>query len=340
MEHTFEEEQVQNTADDAILSKISAAKLGYFNDEYIGVFGSAFSNHSSAHKRSPLINRGYYSRVAGVQEIIDQFLHLYGKHGITQIVSLGGGFDTTYFRRLEKDPSSAPTLYIELDYERVCRTKANIIRKNEIFTKLFSANELNRSPECSDSELHCGGYHLLSADLRYPEQVQTALEKCNVDWNQPILFLSECVLVYMHAHESSPLINWISSQIHESNGMGMFVIYEQIRPDDPFGRVMVENLQSRGCPLLSLSNHPSLESQEERFKQLGWTYSHARDMNDIYLNVIPTTDRLRAEKLEMFDEFEEWFLIQAHYCICVSAITSQRLDVVQDMSFFQQKGTI
>ena len=28
-------------------------------------------------------------------------------------------------------------------------------------------------------------------------------------------------------------------------------------------------------------------------------------------------ERTRVEKIEMFDEFEEWELLQSHYCICL-----------------------
>jgi len=43
-------------------------------------------------------------------------------------------------------------------------------------------------------------------------------------------------------------------------------------------------------------------------------------MNDIYAKVIPEEQRLAAEKLELFDEFEEWYLILAHYCMAMSVI--------------------
>lgn len=30
-------------------------------------------------------------------------------------------------------------------------------------------------------------------------------------------------------------------------------------------------------------------------------------------------DRERIEKIELFDEFEEWDLLQSHYCLCVGS---------------------
>merc|ERR1740139_838616 len=47
--------------------------------------------------RSPMIYRGYYSRVAAVRQSIVRFLEAAPAGGDVQIVCLGSGFDTTYF---------------------------------------------------------------------------------------------------------------------------------------------------------------------------------------------------------------------------------------------------
>lgn len=87
------EESVQLTADDALVSKQSAANLGYFNDRFLSCFVKRPS------KRSPLINRGYYARVAAIQTLIVKFLEkCWDLDLVPQVVSLGGGFDTTFFR--------------------------------------------------------------------------------------------------------------------------------------------------------------------------------------------------------------------------------------------------
>lgn len=330
MAHIFTDEQVQNTADDAITSKLSAASMGYYDDEFVGLFHSTFSNPSNRVRRSPLIHRGYYSRVAGVEEVLRQFLS--SDSSSKQIVSLGSGFDTTYFRLKKRNGANIPALYIELDYERVCRTKKRIMRKHKVFSEVLGPGleDLDQ-----DAHIHCGSYHLMSADLRYPVQVESALLSCGLDWSKPTLFLSECVLVYVNPQESFPLIEWIASQLKSFNGEGWFVIYEQIRPNDPFGKVMMENLRSRGCPLLSLTTYPLPEDQENRFRSAGWSHSCCRDMNDVYRKVIPTSDRERIEKLEMFDEFEEWYLIQAHYSITVSVISKDDC-LLKQIPFFSK----
>jgi hypothetical protein len=38
-------------------------------------------------------------------------------------------------------------------------------------------------------------------------------------------------------------------------------------------------------------------------------------MLDLYNNLIDKTTKTRIERLEFFDEFEEWILILRHYCI-------------------------
>ena len=94
------------------------------------------------------------------------------------------------------------------------------------------------------------------------------------------MFLSECVFVYLEPDESLNTIKAI--QLHFSNA-AVFV-YEQIRPDDAFGRVMMENLKKRGCPLKGLEAHVSPEMQIFRFTtRAGFSSCECLDMNEILL---------------------------------------------------------
>lgn len=61
---------VQGTNDDATVSKLSASTNGYYSDPFLPHFVSA----SHRTKRAPLINRGYYARVAAISSIVDQFI--------------------------------------------------------------------------------------------------------------------------------------------------------------------------------------------------------------------------------------------------------------------------
>jgi len=70
----------------------------------------------------------------------------------------------------------------------------------------------------------------------------------------------------------------------------------------------------RGLPFF-----PDINSQIARYRELGYSSGvSVYDMNDIYYKILPRSEVLRVEKIEIFDEFEEWHLMSAHYCIAVA----------------------
>ncbi|GKV12738.1 hypothetical protein SLEP1_g23852 [Rubroshorea leprosula] len=106
---------VQATNDDASASKLSCVKKGYMKDDYIRLFVRR------PVKRSPIINRGYFARWAAFRKLLYQFLDCEGSnekgHMKKQILSLGAGFDTTYFQL--QNEGKAPHLYVELDFKEI-----------------------------------------------------------------------------------------------------------------------------------------------------------------------------------------------------------------------------
>lgn len=73
----------------------SAVEQGYLDDEFISLLVP------KGKRRSPLINRGYFARTAAVEEVATAFLRAAaggGRGGRVQIVSLGAGLDTTFFK--------------------------------------------------------------------------------------------------------------------------------------------------------------------------------------------------------------------------------------------------
>ena len=47
-----------------------------------------------------------------------------------------------------------------------------------------------------------------------------------------------------------------------------------------------------------------------------WHIAVAWDINRVYREFLDQTNVKRIEKIEMFDEFEEWHIFMAHYCVC------------------------
>lgn len=295
----------------------------------------------SSVRRSPLINRGYYSRVAALDKIIKQFIDTAHANGHkSQIVSLGAGFDTTYWR-LKAHQGIACHYYVEVDFSSSISQKLQIIENAPVLTDILSAPNPNADFEtlmqASDeesmkrSELQkelsadnipphgCWpDFAMVGGDLRDTDGLEKSLRALTrLDFDAPVLFLSECVLVYMPPHLSAKVIEWAGAG--PFTGPRVFATYEQIHPNDPFGRTMVANLAARGCPLLGLAEYPDLEAQRKRFKNLGFSHHGAWSMTDVYRHFLDKDELRTIERLEMFDEFEEWHLIQGHYCISMAA---------------------
>jgi tRNA wybutosine-synthesizing protein 4 len=47
----------------------------------------------------------------------------------------------------------------------------------------------------------------------------------------------------------------------------------------------------------------------------GYTFAEAYTMKKVYDEKLDEEEKRRIEKLEMFDEYEEWDLLQNHYCL-------------------------
>lgn len=320
---------VQATNDEASSSKLSCVKKGYMEDKYVQVFVRRPA------RRSPIINRGYYARWAVIRKFLLQFLEAgtSSSDGISvdckkQILSLGAGFDTIYFQL--QDEGKAPYLFVELDFKEVTSKKAMIIDAYEpLRTKLGSTAIISKDK----GQIHSDHYKLLPADLRDIDSLNTILDQAKLDPSLPTLILAECVLIYLDPSVSRAVINWAGQKFSTS----VFIVYEQIHPDDGFGQQMLKNLEKRGCPLLGLHDTPTLEAKKKRFADSGWQRSEALDMDVIYNQHIDLQDRRRIERLELFDEFEEWHILQEHYCISYGI--NDRLNLFESFGFQQTEAS-
>jgi tRNA wybutosine-synthesizing protein 4 len=322
---------VRKTCTDAVTSKACMVGKGYFEDDFVEVFSHRASG-GRAQRRAPLINRGYYSRTAAIDVAMAQFLAASGGRG--QCVVLGAGLDTSFFR-IQSSPARAAELhaYFELDFLAIAATKKSVIEGDAALLALVRGESVDGAPaaaaaaavaaittttDTAPGELHGPKYHLLPADLRDLPAVEASLCRAGWDATLPTLFVSECVLIYMEVAEADAVVAWAASRCARA----AFVIYEQLHPSDPFGRTMVVNLKRRGCPLRTIEAYPDEAALRQRFLSRGWGRVRLADMNEVYTTHLPAcigAERIRAiEKLELFDEFEEWHLIQRHYFIALA----------------------
>ncbi|KAI7882931.1 leucine carboxyl methyltransferase [Lichtheimia hyalospora FSU 10163] len=294
-----DDEIVRNTNDDATVSRLSAIAKGYFADDFVKYFVRR------PVERSPIMNRGTYIRQLVLDRLVHQFLELDIPDKEKQIISLGSGYDTRYFMLKQRGLDIG--CYYEIDFPETIAKKASIVhRRKELNQYLTDARAVK-----GGMELVSKHYCLLGGDLREWDNITSRLLDHGFKVDAPTLVISECVLIYLDPLDSNRIVNWLTQELTDA----MVALYEQIKPDDAFGRMMIHNLQSRHIELRGIHAYPELKDQEQRFLRLGWDDAKALDINMVHDTLLDPRDFSRMAKLEMLDEMEEWRLLSEHYCV-------------------------
>ncbi|NXN15922.1 TYW4 protein, partial [Indicator maculatus] len=296
--------QVQCTGGSSAVSKCSAAARGYIHDRFLPFLVGR------QRRRAPLVHRGYYIRARAVDHCIQDFLLRTCRHPRTQILSLGAGFDSLYFRLKDLGLLSHTVVY-EVDFPSVASQKAALIRGVEELLALVG----DAGGEPGIVPLSAGDYKLLGADLSQLPELERALEQAGVDREVPTLFIAEVVLAYMESSRSDALLCWAAEHFLCAG----FLLYEQLGPQDPFGRVMQQHFARRGSALRSLAQYPDCGTQCSRFLARGWSECSAMDMNQFFTCCTPEHEQQRVQALEPFDEYEEWHLKCSHYFVLAAS---------------------
>jgi [phosphatase 2A protein]-leucine-carboxy methyltransferase len=230
-----------------------------------------------------------------------------------QIISLGAGSDTRYFR-IAKGKTAPGMVYHEIDFPQNTKQKISTINRSQDLKILIGDMQKQ-----SDVELHSSDYHIHAFDLRDLDPLHattppTSLE--HIDPSLPTLVISECCLVYLIPRSADAVVKYFAEKLFPSTTPIGIVLYEPTNPFDSFGKVMVSNLAARGIVLQTLKKYGSLETQKERMKFYGFRGGAcAKDLNCLHDAWIDDTEKDRISKLEMLDEVEELQLLLKHYCI-------------------------
>jgi [phosphatase 2A protein]-leucine-carboxy methyltransferase len=258
---------------------------------------------------------GTYVRTRAIDRLVTSFLSS-KTDKVKQIISLGAGKDTRYFR-LVKELKSARFIYHELDFTTNTSEKVKLIKRTPELISTITAYSEKPVDEITftEDQLFSSTYNIHAIDLRTISS--TGLPSLqNLNPSAPTLILSECCLCYLSPTHNVQILEAFTQHLIPAPTPLSIVIYEPIRPNDNFGRVMVSNLASRGIVLQTLQKFENLVAQQSRLKNAGFTSSqHAADVNFIWDQWVDAEEKERVARCEMLDEIEEWILLAKHYCI-------------------------
>lgn len=284
------------------------------------------------------LNAGTYVRTIAIDRLVNQFLDDNGEHAPPkkQIISLGAGSDTRPFRIFASRPRSS-LVYHEIDFPVNTTTKIKAIRASPLLRKTLGMTD-DGEPDTIISvkgdAFHSDSYHIHPIDLRallpsvlQADDAETLLLDTNIksllssiENKLPTILLSECCLIYMPPEEAIGVLEFFAKHLFHASSpdfppLGL-ILYEQIQPDDPFGKTMVSNLATRGIRLQTLHKYASLEAQKQRLKDHDFRNGQGTaDIDFIWQRWVNEIEKERVASLELLDEIEEWKLLAQHYCV-------------------------
>jgi len=283
---------VTKTNDHASNCKSYAVSLGYYEDPYIKFFAR------NPEKKQPEINLGTYVRATVVRLVASEFVSIFKRK--CNIISLGAGFDTLFWNLDLK-----PEKYVEVDLQEVVTRKAFVIDRSPPLKEA-----LTKDAKIKPTGVTSENFHLMHVDISgAPDEVlQKITEEASLDKNLPVLFLSECVLIYLEIGQSQKLIDTIPSVFKSP----FFLLYEQVNVNDKFGRIMINSIRSTYSSSIGEEACSSLLTQEQRFLKSGsWSLVKAKLTSD--LSKLLAGYR-KAYQIEKLDEEELLEQLLTHYC--------------------------
>ncbi|KAL8900356.1 MAG: hypothetical protein Q9207_005742 [Kuettlingeria erythrocarpa] len=300
---------IQQTDQDASVSRLSAVEVGYLDDPF-----AKFFVPGSGQRRFPIINRGTYVRTTAIDNLVKLFLSSPSSLP-KQIISLGAGSDTRFFRLRSQKPPYPPFLYHELDFPSNTAQKISTITRHPGLRSLVSG-EITISEDLASLSSPC--YTIIPFDLRIlftasASTIPPAIS--HIDTSLPTLLISECCLIYLTPTDADCTISFFAQRLFPPTTPLALILYEPINPHTPFGQVMVSNLAARGIVLQTLKKYGTLEAQKERLRVYGFTEGQRVQTVDELWEEVSGREKERVAGLEMVDEVEEWRLLAGHYCV-------------------------
>ncbi|KAK4693927.1 hypothetical protein P7C71_g3560, partial [Lecanoromycetidae sp. Uapishka_2] len=292
-----------------------------------GGFGSISSNEQEKATSDAIVQQTdqdarTYVRTKAIDKLVETFVDNNPSQR-KQIISLGAGNDTRFFRLMSRqlrangiDYERPNLIYHELDFPENTAQKLKPVYSLSEFCGHcepptgFLDSTLERDTFLSKNYcVHPVDLRSLDAALPPPCSFRT------IDKELPTLIISECCLCYLTPAAADTVALYFTKHFFPDTTPLGLVLYEPIKPNDPFGKVMVSNLAARGIVLQTLRKYGSLEAQGARMKSYGFETSGGADINTLWRKCVDEKEKERVAELEMVDEVEEWELLAGHYCV-------------------------
>lgn len=118
-----------------------------------------------------------------------------------QILSLGAGFDTLFFRLLQQ--SRVDLSLIEVDCTEIVTAKTAIITDASVRASLLTQETQDAAEKSSNADVAVqweipalqASYSLIACDLGDRPRLESALDSIGLDKTLPTLIIAECVVV-------------------------------------------------------------------------------------------------------------------------------------------------
>lgn len=246
-----------------------------------------------------------------LDRLIDAFV-FDGSGTTKQIVSLGAGTDTRCLRLFAR-PDLPALVYHEVDFPAIAARKLQTVQAHPALRAVLRdprPREDGASSWRSAGLPHGGEYWCHGLDLRDLAQPgAAALAGLRAD--VPTLLVSECCLCYLETAAAKAVVGHFTATLPHL----AVIVYEPVRPDDPFGRQMVANLAARRIRMPSLEVYKEPADQDARLREAGFENVRRMTVEAIWKTWVPAEEKERVDHLEGLDEVEEWNLLASHYIV-------------------------
>ncbi|KAI0205794.1 leucine carboxyl methyltransferase [Astrocystis sublimbata] len=305
-----QDELVMQTNSSSIMSKRSVERIYYPHEpHYFRYFVSKFQ------RRAPLINRGYHLRLHVIDLSVRRFLER-PSDKTKVVINLGCGSDVLPWQCMTRYPDACRnTKFVDIDFPDLMMKKRTIVSNTPELSSVFAPLDTNAGEHVL---LKSDMYSQIGCDLRKTTDVEQALSTIINISECTFMFVAEVSITYMETEGADGVIKWASSL-----SQAEFCLLEQILPDGadhPFAETMLSHFNKLKTPIKSVARYPTTESQDSRFKNLGWSDVEAISLWQAWTddNWISASQRRALDHVEPFDEWEEFALFASHYCVVIA----------------------